>query len=311
MKNLKQILTVSALLFSLSVFTQSPPINSINAQLRALFEYLDKPTPSLNFLYDMSAKMSDSVFYNTMNMADTLGGDMWQMIYSEMFHAAYDTLDYVYPDTVFMHSHNFYSDTIPMGIMRYSYYKFKPNALTTNIYFDFDTINTILTEHYPTGSWPYENKALFVAAPLIGTSEYVNPVFRVDPQFLFLDASYLSNLSQGSYTLKIDFGDGLGWVAFNTSIVTNHQVTYSSIGKKLIKTAIFNTATGTITNYSQSRLLILTDDYLIPPDETWDMPGMTVGVYSGCEHEEGSGKFVIYLEGFDPLDIIPAWGRSV
>jgi len=114
MKNLRHILTVSVIFFSVSVFTQSTPINSINAQLRALFEDLDKPTPPLNFLYDMSAKMSDSVFYATNNTTDTLTSEMWQMIYGEMYHAAYDTLSYTYPDTVFAHSHNFYSDTIPM-----------------------------------------------------------------------------------------------------------------------------------------------------------------------------------------------------
>lgn len=96
MKNLKQILTTSILFISTVAYTQSPPINSINEQLRALFEDLDKPTPSLNFLYDMSAKMSDSVFYATNNTTDTLTSEMWQMIYGEMYHAAYDTLSYTY-----------------------------------------------------------------------------------------------------------------------------------------------------------------------------------------------------------------------
>lgn len=302
-------MTVSVIFFSVSVFTQSTPINSINAQLRALFEDLDKPTPPLNFLYDMSAKMSDSVFYATNNTTDTLTSEMWQMIYGEMYHAAYDTLSYTYPDTVFAHSHNFYSDTIPMGIMRYSFYKFKNNALTTNVYFDFDTINTVLTEHYPSGQWPYQNKALFVAAPLIGTCDYSNPIFRVDPEFLFMDASYLNGLAQGSYILKIDFGDGLGWITFNTTTITHHQVDYPTGGEKLIKSAIY-TSGGTLTNYSQSRLIVGSIPSL-PPDETWDMPGMTVGIYSGCEHDINSGRLVIYLEGFDVTDPIPAWNRTV
>ena len=187
---------------------QSPPINSINMQLRALFEDLDKPTPPLTFLYDMSAKMSDSVFYQTLNYTDTLQTDMWLKIYEEMFHAAYDTLDYTRPETVYSDANGFYSDTIPIGIMRYAYYKFKPDALTTDNYFDFDTVNTILTDKYPRSGWPYLNKALFVAAPSIATSGYSNPVFRIAPHFLFLDPQYTTYLNQGTWTLKIDFGDG-------------------------------------------------------------------------------------------------------
>lgn len=289
---------------------KAPPLNSLNAQLRALFVDLDKPTPSLKFLYDMSAKISDSVFYATNNTADTLSADMWHSIYSEMFHAAYDTTTYTIPDTVFMHAHGYYSDTIPMGVMRYSYYKFKDEALHTGTYFDFDTINTILTEHYPSGSWPYLSNALFVAAPLIGSSDYTNPVFRIDPQFIFLDAAYYAFLIQNNWTLKIDFGDGLGWINFNINTITNHQVIYADGGKKLIKAAIFNVV-GTLVDFSQSRLLILGDDPLIPPDETWTfIPGMTVGVYEGCNHIENSGRLIIYLEGFDIGDIFPFSNRT-
>ena len=125
---------------------QTPGTAHINRQLRQLFVNLKRPPNPKEFLYDMSVHFLDSSLYTT-KCPDTIGQDIWYKLYEEMYHSAYDTTKLEHPDSIFYRAHGYNKDTIPVGIMSYAFYKFKANALTTNTYFDFDTINNV-SVHY-------------------------------------------------------------------------------------------------------------------------------------------------------------------
>ncbi|HMW10917.1 MAG TPA: T9SS type A sorting domain-containing protein [Bacteroidia bacterium] len=311
MKNQSKIIIVIAVLFisTTNIKAQNNAIIDINAQLRGLFSPLAKPNPSLEFLYDMSAKVSDSVFYTTF-CKDTLETPMWQSIYDEMYHTAYDTSWLPIPDDFFLSGNNFYSDTIPMGILNFGFYKFLDDAMTTNIYFNFDTVNDILTDKYPRPGFPYIDSNLFVAAPMIASAQFSNPVYRVDPQFILFDALNAGIYLHGEGILKIDFGDGNGWIQFDPTIITNWHVQYASAGEKLIQTAIFDHGNDMLF-YSLSRIVIVSGTASIPPDQYIESEGLIVGYYGGCNSQGISAKTVIYLSGIDILDFIPSKNRTI
>ncbi len=304
-------LIASVLLFASTAsesFAQSATVVDVNAQLRALFTPLAKPTSPKLFLYDMSMKFSDSTFYQKMS-TDTLETEMWYKIYEEMYHAAYDTTPYKQMDTVFANASNFYEDTILMGVLNYDYYRLIDSSMTTNTYFNFDTTNTILTDKSSRPGFPFNENTIFIAAPLKSTSNFTNPVFRIDPQFIFFDYFNSANYIHGN-TFKIDFGDGNGWKTFDPTKVTNWPVVYSTNGDKTIMTAVFNSS-NTIVAYSVSKLTIFASHPSIPPDYSFTLPGIQCGYYYGCDAKINSGKTVIYLAGFDMGDFIPTFNRSV
>lgn len=305
----KVMIILSMVIINTTSIAQNNAIIDIDAQLRALFSPLAKPNPSLEFLYDMSAKVSDSVFYTTF-CKDTLETPMWQSVYYEMYHTAYDTSLLPVPDDLFQLGNNFYSDTIPMGIMNFAFYKFFDDAMTTNIYFNFDTVNDILTDKFPRPGFPYIDSNMFAAAPMVASAQFLNPVFRIDPQFILYDAYNSGIYLHGEGVLKIDFGDGNGWIQFDPTVVTNWNVQYTSNGEKLIQTAIFD-GSNKIHFYSLSRIMIVSGTISIPPDQYIESEGLTVGYYGGCNANGISAKTVIYLSGIDILDFIPSKNRTI
>ena len=126
-------------------------------------------------------------------------------------------------DTVFAKASNFYEDTIIMGLLNHAFYKLIDSSMTTNSYFNFDTTNTILTDKASRPGFPYIDNTIFIAAPLKSTSNFTNPVFRIDPQFIFYDYFTSTNFTHGN-TFRIDFGDGNGWKTFDPTQITNWPV---------------------------------------------------------------------------------------
>ncbi len=74
-----------ALLCAIFIFFQSKinaqvsPTSQVNSELRHLFENLSFPSSSIGFLYERSAKLSDSTFHNT-NSNDTLTTDIYLQV---------------------------------------------------------------------------------------------------------------------------------------------------------------------------------------------------------------------------------------
>jgi len=301
------IVLLVCLLGARQAVAQNEALDSINLQLRQLFSPLSRPSPSRLFLYDMAAHVTDSVYYQ-MHCSDTSNTDVWYKVYSEMYQSAYDTTAFVHPNTLFWRGNSFTGDTIPIGIMDYSFFVFKPDALTTGTYFTFDTVNTHLVDKVVRPGYPYNISQLFIAAPLVQSAVFSNPVFRIDPQFILSDMFTQSNFSGGE--LRIDFGDGHGWVVFDPAVVTHHQVEYTDVTDIVIKVAIYPKKGGEPIGTSTTKTLVGSTPQ-IPPDKTLHFPGLTVGVYNSC-NSTGiySGKTILYLSGFDLLDFIPSLNRT-
>ena len=292
-------------------WAQNPAMNEVNLQLRQYFFGLSKPAPAKKFLYEMSAHSTDSAWF-VRNSPDTNVTDTWYKVYEEMYYSAYDTTALVKSDFIYNKANNFYSDSIPIGIMKYSFYGLKPDAMSTDIYFNFDTVNNLLSDKNPRPDWPYtDNNSIFMSAPLISESRSANPVFIIDPQFFYSD-SFNTVLFDKNNTLQIDFGDGAGWQNFDPTVVSYYRPNYSLTNTEIavMHIRLINIPTSNIYGSSLSRFFIF-GPATVPADSIITIPGLNVGVYNGCNTTAATGKTVIYLEGIDILDVIPSRNRSV
>jgi hypothetical protein len=248
----------------------------------------------------MAGHLTDSVFFQA-NCPDTNNTYVWQRVYEEIYHSAYDTTTLIYPDTLFAMGTGFTNDTIPVGILNFSHYLLKPEALTTDVYFYFDTVNTILTDKYPRPGFPYDEGRIFIAAPLVSATHFANPVFRIDPQFILFD--YFNDPTAYGWQLFIDFGDGNGWVFFDHTVVTYHNVTYGETGNMTIK---FKWQVDGDDKISTSSIISPTLNVILT-GETLILPGIHAVLYKSCNSTPGfKGKTVIYLSGYDFEDFIPS-----
>jgi hypothetical protein len=280
----------------------------INGQLRFMFSAVSRPTPSADYLYEMVAHVSDSVFYQN-QCPDTLETDMWYMLQYEMFYSAWDTTLHPRPNNVFSNGNNYYSDTIPIGIMDLNYYTLVPAAMTTNTYFNFDTLNDILYDKPFRPGYPYATNNIFAACPLVNHSNYANCVFRLDPQFLLTDIFNQSYYTTGTY-LRIDFGDGNGFVNITSTGVSHYNVTYPSDGEKIITVQLYDSKTKGMIKTSTSKIMVISPNPSVPPDFVLNMEGLNVGVYQSCV-AAADRKVIIYLEGIDLLDFLPSKNRGI
>lgn len=303
-QHLKRIFLSILLFFILltvnqKIFSQNQVLDSVNLQLRQLFVGLDRPSTPKEFLYDMAAHLTDSVFFQV-NCPDTNNTHIFQRVYEEVYHSAYDTTTLIYPDTLFARGTGFTNDTIPVGIITYSHYLLKPEALSTDTYFYFDTVNTILTDKYPRPNYPYDEGGIFMGAPLVPSTHFTNPVFRIDPQFILFDQ--FNDPTANGWQLYIDFGDGNGWVYFDHTIITYHSVTYAEVGNMTMK---FKWQVDGNDKTSLSRIFNPNLTVILPGDETHIFPGIHAVLYKSCNSAAGfKGRTVIYLSGYDVLDFI-------
>ena len=302
------ILFVLSTLYSLTAKSQT--VNQINSDLRALFSNLQKPTPSRLFLYDMAAHFTDSTLFVNYNTTDTINNDVWFKLYEEVRNSAYDTTTMITPEALYNICTQNFDDTNSITIMGYDYYTFIDTALTTNTYFDFDTVNTILTDKFPRPGYPFNIGTIFSASPVKHQMNYRKVVFKIDPLNILHDQFSLMDPSQ-EHEIVIDFGDGLGWQTVNENTMNYFSITYPNAGNFAIKTGVKDGG-GILQYLSISRITILTDIVqLISPDDRIILPGINANVYNPCN---ASGlpyeKVIIYLEGIDPFDIRPNLNRT-
>ncbi len=258
----------------------------------------------------MSCHMTDSIFFQT-KCPKIINSATWLAVYDEMYYSAYDTTMYVSPLSLYDDSQDFLSDTIPMGIMNYAFYKLKNDALNTGKYFNFNVQANTLTDKIPRHSSPYLDSNLFAVAPLIESSYFSDPVFRIDPDFILYDV-HNSNKYGNEFDLFIDFGDGNGFRKFDPSRITHHQVNYKSKGSKYITTQIRPAKKNIVIHSSISKISVETSQKCVKPQSTMSLPGLNVGVYSGCNSVGiKSGKVILYLPGMDILDAIPSMNRDI
>ena len=188
--------------------SQNIAITVVNNKLRQMFSPLDKPVNNKLFLYDMAAHVSDDELFNFGSTSTVVQSEDWFSVYEEMYHSAYDTSNLILLYELFNNAMKFGNDTIPVGILNFDYYTFKSNELTTNDYFNFDTINDIISDKYPRPTpYPFEERNMFVGGLLMPNCKFTNPIFRIDPQFILFDQFNSGNFINSGRYLKIDFGD--------------------------------------------------------------------------------------------------------
>lgn len=312
----KLILLLGGILVSSTLSLAQPgpnpadPLAQLNQQLRTLFTPLARPNPSKLFLYDMSAHVVDEEFFAPVVANDVSNMDNWFMLYEEMKNAAYDPAPLSDPENILTAGLQFDPGTVPLVIMDWDMYRLKDDALTTNIYFNWDVTNTILSDKQPRPGFPFDEDHVFSAAPITMGVKYANVVFRIDPAFYFTDQFSQAEQNEKHWQFKVDFGDGNGWKSIDPTILSNHNVTYPSAGDKVLKVAWFDGSN--IMRLSKSSLRVASIQEPLSPDFAISVEGVNAEVFPACNNTSiyDLGKVVLYLEGYDALDIFPGLNRT-
>ncbi|MBP6625404.1 MAG: T9SS type A sorting domain-containing protein, partial [Chitinophagaceae bacterium] len=224
--------------------------------------------------------------------------DNWFYQYDEMRNMAYDTIPILHSDTIFNRATSLIqNDTIPIGFLDSRFNYLKPDALTTNTYFNFDTINNLLSDVTGAPS-PYLENRIFTVSPLTNSSAFLTVIFRFDPQFYFNDATSISEFTNGAI-LKVDFGDGNGYQTINYfGGVQSFTINYPSAGTYYIKSMVYITGR-TRTSFAE---FLVGGNTITSNIKITNVDGIKVNVYpNGC-NPNPYNKVVIYLEGIDPLE---------
>jgi len=288
-----------------NVHAQNPYLNNANAQLRSIFSQITFPSPNVLFLYERSAKTSDSTFYQN-NSPDTLDQELWLEIYDEMYYASHDTTPLKTHVQVENYGYSCGNDTITIGIMDYDWYYLQQNALTSNTFFDFDLVNNQLQDNPTRPYAPFSQSNIFAVAPMQLTSNYLTPTFRIDPYLFFSDINNTPLYNSSSF--RLDFGDGTGWHYFDPNVLGYYTVDYQIMGEYEITAEIIGEKDFVLKS-SKSKINIIGKAKSNSADEVLDMPGLNIGVYHPCNVD--NEKVIIYLEGIDILDMLPNQNRSI
>lgn len=294
-----------------SSLSQNQDLHPVNLELRQLFDQLTFPNSNIEFLYERSAKMSDSVFYQN-NCPDTSNMMVWNLLYEEMYYAAHDTTSMTPVEDVINYPYDFYGDTIVMALMDYDFYHCVPNSLSTGDYFVFDTINNQLLDHPNPVNSPYGQGNIFAAAAMRQSSSFTNPVFRIDSNMFFTDNNNIW-LYNDPQLVRIDFGDGTGWHHFDMNQIAHYEADYQTAGRKIINVELLDERDNLTIKSATCDFYISVGKKSTPADNyIADLPGIDVGEYHACENSPADErKVIIYIEGFDPLDFIPGMGNSI
>jgi Secretion system C-terminal sorting domain len=312
----KKLTVFTILLLSLSQFAKAQtPLDSLNLQLRGLFGNLLKPTPPKLFNLDMGAHFLDSNLFTSFNTADTLDTDTWVGMYEEMTYCAYDTTILKHVDSVYWPTTQYSADTVNMMVMNFDYYLFKPDALTTNIYFDFDTINDILTDKVIRPGFPYDDFKVFAVAPSTTQTNSGSVVFRVGTDNFFYDQFNKLDGSGGASAriLEIDFGDGSGFQNVILGQDNYFNVAYFNIASQVIRSRIRVGNDPDPVAFSISRIhnLQIANFELLPDIGPTKMHNLNVAIYEPCSGTPSNQvKTIIYLEGIDLLDFLPSQNKN-
>lgn len=293
------------------------PIDSINFQLRGIYGNINQTAYPRLFLYDMAAHELDILIYVALpSRQDTINTDTWFKLYAEMRSSAFDTIPLQRHDDLYTQSLLFGADTVSIMTMDYDYYSFKDDALATDNWYNFDSVNNVITDISPS-TWgyygePFDINHLFAAAPNKLTVAQSNVTFRIDPHNLLKDNYSLLGQpgSAGLNELRIDFGDGSGWHVYSDPNALYHtKITYPAAGKYTIRVQMSEDHHW---SYASISWLIVTSKHEAPlPDATILTPGIKGSVYFPCANAGGPyQKTIIYLEGIDVLDFLPGLNRD-
>ncbi len=269
---------------------------------------MNKPNPVKEYQYDMVGHTTDKTKWTNINSITFINTDEWYRMYQETYFMAFDTLPLQTDEAIFEAMAHVGSNEVPIGIRDIDYYYFKSNALTSNLYFNFDTINNTISD-IPGAASPFLTNNLFIAAPLYGsTNDGSNTKFLISPSWIFKDLAN-ANFYSAAYVLKIDFGDGTGPHFYNPSLTNTHTANYAALGEKDIDVQLLQD--GMLVKQSKSKFMVLGKKALGKTfvEDTHD--GLTAFITNPCiSRDNNKRKIIIYVPGFDPLFRMPKLARS-
>lgn len=319
MKNLnfplRIVILFIVLLASQQTFGQvsplSNPLQHVNEQMRNIFTPLSKPPSNLNYLYEMSGHLTEDKFWTNVSY-DMSSTENWYKLYWEQFYMAYDTSALLHDMEIHENALQFRSDTIPLGVLDVSYYTLVSNALTSNNYFDFDTVNDIITDIAGRVGYPYNEENIFTFAPLFDKGKYSKITWVISPSFIFNDFANANFYNPSLYSFQVDFGDGNGFKTFDPTTIHYVTIDYGALG--LSNEITLNAQIledGVLRKHSRSKFLLGKKG--TPPrpyDELVFYNDLPVYIYRACGSSPLNRKIVVYLEGIDLLDFIPKFNRD-
>jgi len=295
---------------------QTATIDSINWQLRGLFGNLSKPINPKLFNWDMAFHTVDSSLFIENNTVDTITSSQWLIMYDEMRNSAYDTTVWLDQEDLYDQTNAYGPDTVNMMAMYFDYYRFKPNALNTNIYFNFDTVNNILTDKPGRPGFPYDDFTVFAAAPNRNIANINTVTYRVGSDFILSDNfNALDATSAGNNRfMHVNFYDGSGWHTINLGTDDYITITYPGPGTYPVETIVGEALGGNIDARSISYMKVSGFPFgpLDFPDEIINVHQMEIGIYEPCDSGMAPqlAKTIIYLEGYDIMDMALTRGMS-
>ncbi len=283
---------------ALSVAVAQTPVDSLNRQLRTLFESIPHPN-NVNFCYDMACHFIDSSYYDVKCQTET-NADVWYYLYEEMYHAAFDTTYLLIADTIVSYSNQYFCDTIPIGVIDWRYVHFPDDILSLQLdkYYVCDEEAGKLYG-LDDNMLLLKTSEVFMASPLQLATRTLHPTFLVDFQFFFADADITNDNT--NWEGEIDFGDGAGWqhVWANQAI----QIDYPDAG--MYKIQVRTTQDG-VEKYSISVIQVFGDDETKIPSYTENEPNIDkLRVFRfdpDCEVSED--KLIFILAGYNPKSFI-------
>lgn len=294
-----------------SQVTGMPASGEMNKDLRSLFANIAMPNPQPPLFYDLAGHFVDESWYVEVNY-DTINTPTWATMYDEMWFAHYDTNNFERVDPMLNRAFGFGADTVIVGLIDYTFAKLVNGALSDTTYFLMDTNDSALIDNSNAPGSPYILGEVFSVAPIPEIHGSGDLIFRVDPDFLFIDPVLIPDLRKGNLLLQLNFGDGGGWHDIDISVLDNFSVQYTTGGVHALEARVKNLQlSGAVIKYScssisapESEFLSIYDDYT--PDESWnDLPGMDVDVFWSCTEDQGlsePSKFIIYFHGFDAVE---------
>ena len=290
------------------------------------------PQPVADVFYDMSVHLSDIKWWSdTCPDTNTLAN--WSVLYEELWMGHYDTNKMTGIDTFWTPSEVYGDDTLPIGLLDYSFHKLKDSALLSDKYFIIDG-NGLLIDNFKfkynggTGgnpndvtqwaidysfdpnpiyqnadsSSPYKTSNLFSVALFKSITHSRQVTYVIDPALIKIGPHTLPSYI-ADFSLRIDFGDGQGYVTVDHTQKQFVTINYGMGGEKVIKAGYFN---GQGNQLKSSRAAAqVADVQKVLPDQTININGLNVGIYSGCKDANDPNfreKFIIYLEGIDVLE---------
>jgi|688.fasta_scaffold53870_3 hypothetical protein len=281
-------------------------VDSLNWQLRTLFGNLAKPTPPKLFNWDMAVHTVDSSVFVPLNFTDTLNLDNWYNMYTEMRNSAYDTIPFASADDVVLPCYDYGADTINMMTMFFDFYRFKPDAMTTDTYFNFDTINDILTDKTIRPGFPYDEGKVFASSPHKNISAKNLLMFRFGTDKLFYDMFNKLDGTVPNRTIRVNFNEGSGWHYLSLGADNYIPIHFDTAGKYTIEMEVVDVIgeqldSSIIIAHSNSYLRIKkTRQGVVDfPDQTLSLYGLNINVYEPCNNVGDRAKTLIYVEGID------------